>query len=180
MKTDAQLVRKIIKSKSEYEVMLLVKRHETSAFNLALRTLGVREEAEEACQDGFIKSFLELERLEKPEKYKSWLLSIVYRKCIDRLRLKKHHFVDIQDVALEPELYELPTSFSFSFNEELSLAIQKLSEVDKALITLYYTEGYNIKEVAKITELSESNVKIRMMRARNELKVLLLKGEIKR
>lgn len=176
-KTDTELVQSILQKGSEYELLLLVKRHEQSAYNLALKMTGTKEEAEEICQDAFVKSFQDLKHLVDPGKYKAWLLSIVYRKSIDRLRLKKRYFTDLDDSLLVSENQAFEDWGSFS-DERISSALSHLSELDRGMITLHYLEGYAVKEIAEMMNLRESNVKVRMMRARNLLKEQMTKKHV--
>ena len=61
---------------------------------------------------------------------------------------------------------------------ELYEALGKLSKEQRTVIVLYYLEGYSVKEVAKITGVTQGTVKSRLSRARNHLKFLLDDEEI--
>ena len=64
----------------------LVDLHQQSAWRVAMAALGRHEEAEDAAQDGFISAWRNLGSLRDDERFRPWLLSIVWRKALDRRR----------------------------------------------------------------------------------------------
>lgn len=174
MLNDRDLIIQFLKHRSEHTLGILVRMHERSVFNLVHKVLKNRELAEEVSQDAFIKSFKDLKKLDDPSKYKSWLLTIAYRKAIDKVRLKKP---DITDIEGPDALHQASTNddpLTHLQSAELKVLVEKflnlLNELDRAIITLYYLEDMKISDVANATRLSENNVKIRLMRSRRFLK----------
>ena len=70
---------------------------------------------------------------------------------------------------------ELETDLSYrdESHAELLEILDKLPANYRAVIHLYYYEGYSVKEIAMILSISESNVQVRLKRARDKMKVLL-------
>ncbi|MEZ4898532.1 MAG: RNA polymerase sigma factor [Saprospiraceae bacterium] len=170
-------------SGSERALTQLVRRHEQSTFNLVYRILMDQEEAEEVAQDAFLQSFKELHGLQDWSKYKSWLLTIAYRKAIDKVRLKKRITTELNNLDTQQGKFLNPPDIvekmqQIRLKQELELLMDKLSELDRGLITLFYLEEFNIPAVADATGLTESNVKIRLMRARIFLKKELEKRHL--
>lgn len=64
----------------------LVDLHQQSAWRVAMAALGCPEDAEDAAQDGFISAWRNLATLRDDERFRPWLLSIVWRKALDRRR----------------------------------------------------------------------------------------------
>ena len=174
MPHDQELVSQILRNGSEHALLMLVRKHEQAAFTLAVRTMGNRQDGEEIAQDAFMKSFKALDTLEDRSKYKPWLLRIVYHKCMDKLRLKKNILLDINEESVIDDNLIDPGPLEDILHQDIRKLINQsllvLAEIDRAVITLFYLEGYSVKEVAKMTDLSISNVKIRLMRARGTLK----------
>jgi RNA polymerase sigma-70 factor (ECF subfamily) len=149
------------------------------------RILKNREGAEEIAQDAFVKSFKELDRLEDPAKYKSWLLKIAYRKSIDQVRLKKVQTIEVDEYAIpEDDHGTIPDPLVLlqkkQRNELVEALIEPLNEVDRGILILYYLEDFKVTEVAEATGLSESNIKIKLMRARAWLKSELTRKAIEK
>lgn len=81
----------------------LVDRHQQGAWRVAMAALGRPDEAEEAAQEAFIAAWRHLASLREPERFRSWLLSIVWRKALDRrrgLRTWLRHFAPGSDDTL--------------------------------------------------------------------------------
>ncbi len=101
---------------------------------------------------------------------KSYLFTSVNRACIDVFRKRK-----TQRQAAE----EMPATESMTFRDGLEdrqlieEMLKKLNDRQKTLILLRDYEGYSYKEIAKLTELTESQVKINLFRARKKLQFFL-------
>ena len=185
MQNDRDLIGRILETGSERAFMKLVRKHERSVFNLVFRIVKNRETAEEIAQDAFVKSFKELERLEDPSKYKPWLLKIAYRRAIDQVRLKKVPTIEVDEKAIpEGDHRSIPDPLELLQKKQriqwVEALIAPLSEVDQGILVLYYLEDFKVAEVAEAVGLSESNVKIKLMRARAWLKSALTRRVIKK
>jgi len=154
---------------------------------VALRMLKNSEDAEELAQDTFVKAFNSLKEFKFESKFSTWLYRITYNGAISKLRKKQIEVANIDDSVLPVE--EVVTTFN-GINEltkeeqkiYVSKAINNLKEDDAFVITMYYLEEYSIEEICEMTNLSASNVKVKLHRARkrfyDELKVML-KDEVK-
>lgn len=140
---------------------------------MCYKILRNREEAEEAAQDTFVKFFESLEKLKEPEKMKSWLLSIAYRTAIDYYRRKKPVMADV-DLIAEPAATagERPDQQLEKIQSRVLLErlFASLDRTDASILTLYYLEDMAVKEIGETLAQSESNIKIRLMRAREYLR----------
>lgn len=134
--------------------------HAGGLFRTALAILGDHAEAEDAVQDAFLKY---LEKAPKEvENPMGWLTRVLVNGCKSRLRLKWRQVAALPDdlAAVGEERREL---------EEL----WQLPARDRAVIHLFYYEGYSTAEIAKITGEKEGTVRSRMSRARGKLRTLL-------
>ncbi|PTX44110.1 RNA polymerase sigma-70 factor (ECF subfamily) [Christiangramia gaetbulicola] len=161
----------------------LVDRYQNFVFTIAVRILKVREEAEEVAQDSFIKAFESLNSFRGDSKFSTWLYRIVYHKSLDRLKMNKRHrtYAIIEEIT-EDSLDHIENGLEFMLSEERSVTIKKcidrLPEDEAAIISLYYFEEQSVKEIAKVTDLTEDNIKIKLYRSRKKL-FALLEGYIK-
>ena len=175
MLNDEQYIHRILNSGTESAVFALVKKYECQVFNLCFRVLRDREVAEEVAQDIFLKALKELDKLEDHSKFGGWLMRIAYRKSIDQVRKKKVQFVNLEDEKtrhLESDISQLASAGVESEDriDLLEKELKQIPEMDSALISLYYLDGFSVKEVAEVMGLTESNVKVRLMRTRELLK----------
>lgn len=108
------------------------------------------------------------------DKVKSYLFTVGYRKMIDELRKKKR-------ITLKEEMPEslggsLETK-DFDLKKTLNKALETLPEIQKQLVLLKDYDGYSYDEMAEITGLNESQVKVYLFRARTSLKKILISVE---
>jgi len=166
---------------------ILVERHKQMVFTIASRMLRNREEAEEVAQDAFLKAYKSLKSFKKKSKFSTWLYKIVYNLCVSKLRKKKPDIFSIDEH--EEQSYELPdTTYRLEDLEYkdkknyLEKAIAQLNEEEQTIILLFYHEDMAVDEIAKIVNLTISNVKVKLYRGRKRLYEhlnQLLKGETK-
>ena len=165
----------------------LVDRHKGMVYTIALRMLKNSEDAEELAQDTFVKAFNSLKEFKFESKFSTWLYRITYNGAISKLRKKQIEVYDVDDISL-PES-EVISSYNaineLTKNEQkkyINLAIEQLKEDDSLMITMYYLSENSIEEISEVTDLTLSNVKVKLHRARkrfyDELK-LILKDEVK-
>lgn len=153
---------------------LLINKHKTMAYNIAYRILKKREDAEEVSQDSFLKVHQSLKEFKRESKFSTWLFRIVYNNAISRVRKKKPDIDSFDDEKYE---WMEPATTSnemdkFSQNEQrkyVNEAINKLPEDDAAIVTLFYMNESSIDEISEVTGLSQSNVKVKLFRARKRL-----------
>ncbi|MCP9198341.1 RNA polymerase sigma factor [Gramella sp. GC03-9] len=181
-KTDQYLIDKVLGGDS-LAYGELVDRYQNFVFTVAFRMLRNREEAEEVAQDSFIKAFDSLPGFRGESKFSTWLYRIVYHKSLDRIKKNKRqqHLEVIEEITAQ-QVVEIENGLEYMIQSErhelIGNCIQKLSEEDAAIISLYYFEEQSVKEISVITGLTEDNIKIKLYRSRKRL-FSLLKGYIK-
>lgn len=139
----------------------LIEENEHKLYRTALAILGHPQEAEDAVQDTFL-TYLE----ESPPQLRSpgaWLMRVLVNNCKSRLRLKWRQVLPLpDDLAIQgPEE-----------RQELT-ELWQLPAADRAVIHLFYYEGYTSEEIARMTGQRPGTVRSRLYRARNKLKTLL-------
>ena len=165
----------------------LINRYKDMVFTLVIKVVKNREDAEEVAQDSFIKAYQKLDSFKGQSKFSTWLYTIAYRNALTKVRKKKLETTDIDSYVLDnhKEDQDFPQIEAIKNNEQekyVKKAIDNLGETDALLITLFYLNDNSIEEIQEITEMTQSNVKVRLFRARKRLYKelsLLLKEEIK-
>ena len=135
-------------------------------YHICYQVLGRSDESEEAAQDSFMKIIGNIETFDGKSAFKAWCYTLVYRTAIDHFRKKKSFSsvdqmpeqvaVDYADRGLEMKEQKTKVEYLLSLLDSESAMI----------VTLFYLEEKNIKEVAESMGLTESNVKIKLFRAR--------------
>ncbi len=142
-----------------------VETYADGVFRFALKTLCDSDKASDVVQDSFERLWVKHQTV-SAEKAKSYLFTIAYHACIDRIRADKRT-ERIDDSASE----EFTTEGQYSdLQEILHEALKKLPDIQRSVILLRDYEGYSYQEIGEITDLSESQVKVYIYRARVALK----------
>jgi RNA polymerase sigma factor (sigma-70 family) len=160
----------------------LVDRHKDNAYNLALRICGNHEEAEEIAQDSFIKAYKSLAQFKMKSSFATWLYRIVYNTSISLVRARKEALLSLEDfpadvldfIGLNLSDEEAETEFR---NSLVNFALQKITEEERGLISLYYYEEFSVEEIARITGIGKSNIKVKLFRARQRMIEIIKKVE---
>jgi len=156
----------------------LVERYRDMVFGLALKMLRSTEEAEELAQDTFVKAFQSIQSYRGTARFSTWLYRITYNSAITMLRKKKMQVLSLDEQRLSDEdEVRLHQQLSGIDQEELSASLKRaldaLPEDDQVLVTLYYYEDQRVDDISQITGLSESNVKVKIHRARKKMYLYL-------
>jgi RNA polymerase sigma factor (sigma-70 family) len=134
-------------------------------YRFVLKNLRDVDKSKDIVQDSYEKLWMKVETVSY-EKVKSYLFSTAYHTMIDLLRRDK------RQVELEPQ-FEKQLVYNHHYTdlkEVLNLALSKLPEIQRSVIMLRDYEGYSYEEIGEITNLSDSQVKVYIFRARTFLK----------
>ena len=140
---------------------------EETMYRVAKSLLYNDADCADAIQEAIVKAFSKLHTLKEDTYAKTWLVKIVMNECYAIMR-KEKRIISLDDYQMEDQEAE-QEDYS-----ELYEAIFKLPEPMKLCVTLYYLEGYSVKEVAQILDITESAVKNRLLKARAVLKESLI------
>lgn len=157
---------------------VLANQYKNMVFSLALKMVKNREEAEEVAQDAFIKVYKSLGNFKGDSKFSTWLYTITYNTCLDRLRKYKReqHTVTV-DEYIENQLALADNTLNSLEDNERKKIIQDclllLPGEDSFLLTLFYFEEQSVKEIAGIIGVNANHVKIKLYRSRKRLAAVL-------
>ncbi len=134
-------------------------------FLLAL-CCGKKDDADDLAQDTLVKAYLSLTSYRDKGKFRSWLFKIAHNTFLSH----KASCRTIESID-EARTFIGGTAADASFeHQDLYLALRTLPPKERSAITLYYLNGYSIKEIAAITEATEGAVKQQLSRGRDKLK----------
>lgn len=144
---------------------LCVDEYSDGVFRFILKNIKDEEKAKDVVQDAFEKMWNKIDEIDG-EKAKSYLFTTAYHTMIDRIRRdKKQAPMDdahISSLGMESGYSDL--------KEILNEAIGKLPEIQRNVVLLRDYEGYSYKEIGDIVNITESQVKVYIYRARVFLK----------
>jgi RNA polymerase sigma-70 factor (ECF subfamily) len=158
----------------------LVGRYERAVYHLAYRTLRETEEAKDAAQEAWIKAYRALASFRPGAKFATWIFTICYRVCCDRLAKRKRFSgeepPDFADPAAGPE----GTFVAAEDATRLRAAIAALPEKYRVVITLFHLQGKQYDEIAAVLGLPLGTVKTHLFRAKDLLRAALGDGAQRR
>lgn len=152
----------------------LVQAFEGPVYNLCYRMLGDGQEAEDAAQETFLRAYRHLDGYDLNRKFINWLLSIASNHCVDRLRKRRLTLVPLDSLKLwDPPRSEEEAPETSMDRQEMEADVRDLLEElggkDRAAIVLRYWHDLSYREIAQSLGLTESAVKSRLHRARQQL-----------
>lgn len=157
----------------------IVAKYEKMAYTIAVRIVKNREDAEEVVQDAFLKMYRALPDFRFDSKFSSWFYRIVYRTALTALSGQRL-FPDYEEIeAGDVSLAEQETATSLlerkDRQEIIAQVLNTLEKGEALLLTLYYLDECSVDEIVRITDLTESNVKTKLFRARRHFYAALEK-----
>jgi len=147
--------------KAQYQ---LYKQYSRAMYNIAIRILNNKMDAEDMLQESFVTAFSRLAELKNRNVFGSWLKRIVINKCISLQRKRKVAFEEIDESRHgEPEILDegLPEVNPLLVHR----AIKELPEKGRVVLVMRALEGSSHKEIAESLDISVSTSKTQYSRA---------------
>ena len=129
--------------------------------------------AMDACQNTWLKMTKSIKRLDDPRAFKSWLYRSLRWQIADmhRKRAKEEPLTEQQELAQCDQTEQIDKPIRI--DNDLSLHLNQLSEIDKQAIHLFYLEEMSLQEISAVLGVPIGTVKSRLNRARNQLRKTL-------
>jgi len=155
------------------EYNIAVDTYSDNVYRFALKHLRNEMSARDIVQETFMKVWLKHEEVQA-EKVKSYLFTTAYHCVVDWIKKEKRS----GDIEKVEHTMVSPGELEFDVSTVLEEALNRLPEIQKTVVLLRDYEGYNYAEIAEITTLNESQVKVYIFRARQALRVYLKSREL--
>ena len=159
----------------------LVNRYSMRIYHLGLRLTGTEQDAEDILQETFLTMLKKIRQFQGKSSFYTWLYRVAINISLRKLKSKprKYQHVSLDDPNIE-KISSTPSDewpdINFDiirekhFKEKLDKAIEELPDIYKTVFILRDLHELSTDETSKILQISVSNTKIRLMRARNFLK----------
>jgi len=146
------------------------------AMSVCLRYSQTQEEAVEIVNDGFMKVFNHVDKIDLTKSFKNWLRRIMVNTALDYYRQNHKHnnHADIQ--AAEYLVRDVKDASSDLTYKELLGLVQKLSPAYRTVFSLFVIDGYSHQEIGEMLEISVGTSKSNLARARINLREMLSKA----
>lgn len=151
---------------------LLYERYSGKVYAKCLSMLRNEMEAEDAMQDIFMKLLSKISSFSGRAKFSTWLFSITYNFCIDKIRLAKKDITqevddinrygeNISDEVEDAQLFEIEV-------DKLKLILDSIGTDERAVLLMKYQDDMSIKDICEILNKSESAIKMQLKRAKEK------------
>ncbi len=159
----------------------LVDKYRNMVWHLVWRMVRQHEDAEDLCQDVFVKVYHSIGKFRGDSKLSTWIGSVAYNVTTDYLRKKGRSKVLFTDesgrleIALTDPADPLKTLTRDDLKALIHRIIAELPLQHRTVITLYHLEQFSYVEIAEITGMPEGTVKSYISRGRTAIRESLLK-----
>ena len=147
----------------------LVDNHKDRLFAFIWRMIRNHHDAEEICQDAFLKAFASLDTFSVEYRFSTWLFTIGYRVCLNRMRSKRTQGTDVDVLTLplannDNSAASLESEDAGRLKDTVWHAVDRLTPVQRATVLLFYRQEFSCQEIARVLELPVATVKSHLHR----------------
>jgi len=145
-------------------------------YRLALRLLTSKESAEDATQEVFLKLWNRNEKIKDYANLEAFAMTVTRNYCLDQLKSKQNS--NLKMIHNNYESHERSIHDQLEITDELeqvSLIINSLPEQQKIIFQLRDIEQYEFAEIAEITKMNETAIRVALSRVRKKIREELLK-----
>lgn len=169
--TEKQLISQCQQGNTKAQ-MTMYKKYAAAMYNVSRNIIKDDMRAEEAMQDAFLSAFDKLDEFKGEVTFGAWLKKIVINKSLDYLKKDKMYdkMASTDDLSILEEVEEIDLTEQI---EAIKKAMDLLPENYRVIFSLYYLEGYDYEEISEILEMSNTNSRVMLNRAKNKLITLL-------
>ncbi len=161
----------------------LIDAHKDRLHAFVWRIIRNDHDAEEICQDAFLRAFDALDKFDVAYRFSTWLFTIGYRLCLNTMRRRKDYAGDVDFTTMRTDGRQAPSpdvdeSVANSdearrLKEIIWNSVDQLTPPQRATVLLFYKESLSCQEIGEILEMPAATVKSHLHRARNRLKGVL-------
>jgi RNA polymerase sigma-70 factor (ECF subfamily) len=177
--SEAELVRQVLDGRHN-SFNQLVDRYYSYVLNLARRYTNCEQQATEITQDTFVRAYEKLGSFKGESSFSTWLYPILRTTALNALAKAEQQRKNQKNLARRAPVSAAEWGSTERVEHRLDQtlihqALQELSPIDKAVLSLYYMEERSVGEVSAALGFSKVNIKTKLHRARNRMKDLLLR-----
>lgn len=176
--TDEELVRLYVSTQRNEYFESLYSRYCDKVYRKCLSYAKDTARAEDYTHDVFLRLIVKLGSFREEAKFSTWLYSVTYNYCMDQMRSKSKVEVYGDDVYEQAENYAEVDDAEIAEMEAqgLSKSLALLTPDEQSLLLMKYQDGFSIRDISGMLDLTESAVKMRLKRAKDKLRKRYVEG----
>jgi RNA polymerase sigma factor (sigma-70 family) len=178
--SDAEVIREILDGAKE-KYALIIKKYNQRLYRICKGYLKSEAEIEDVMQDTYVKAYENLSMFEGRSAFGTWLTRILINECLQRLRkISKQGALITNNYTEKMNTSDNTNPETNSLNRELKVLIEqnleRLPHDYRIVFLMREVERMNVAETAEALLITESNVKVRLNRAKEMLKRSMLES----
>ncbi len=177
--SDEELVHLYVKTQRNPYFEALYTRYCDKVYRKCLSFTKNSERAEDFTHDIFIRVVTKLSGFREQAKFSTWLYSVTYNYCVDQLRSPRQKEVYSDEPYEGVGLYDDDDAEMAEMEaQRLNKALDHLTSDERGLLMMKYQDDISIRDIADVQKVTESAVKMRLMRAKEKLRKRYLEALI--
>jgi RNA polymerase sigma-70 factor (ECF subfamily) len=166
-----------LKSGNTNAFRFLVDKYRNLVWHMVLRMTNRQEDAEDLCQEIFIRVFRQIDKFRGESKLSTWIGSIAFNACVDHMRKSKREVlstassigaINLAQSDVSPLLGNLDRN---AITKLVHRIIEKMPLQYRTVITLFHLEEFSYREIEEITGMPEGTVKSYLSRGREIIRL---------
>ncbi|MGO3182597.1 MAG: RNA polymerase sigma factor [Aequorivita sp.] len=182
--SDSKVVQRVLEGEKElFEILL--RRYNQRLFRVIRSYVHSEADVRDIMQDAYVKAYLKLQQFNNESSFSTWLIRIGINEALQYLRKNKRAVTNYGKTESLENVFNLPDTNQMNPEKQaiksetrvlIERAVDLLPEKYKVVFVLHQMEGLSNPEIASCLNLTDSNVKVRLHRAKNLLKDELFKN----
>lgn len=182
--SDLIVVQRVINGETElFEILL--RRYNQRLFRVIRSYISSEDDTRDIMQDAYVKAYTKLEQFNNEASFSTWLIRIGINEALQYLRKNKRQATNYEQTESLESIFQLPDTNQMNPEKQvitnetrllIEQAVDLLPEKYRAVFVMHQVEGLSNPEIAACLHLTDSNVKVRLHRAKNMLKDELFKS----
>ena len=169
-----------LKSKKLATINYFVNNNQQYVYVLCFKMLKDKEVAEEITQDLLIKCIEKINLFEGKSKLTTWVYKVAHNEVLNYLRKNKLAISELNEATYN---FTSDNSIVDEMNDDdikqlIHTHFDKLPDDQRELLTLFYLQELSLKEIEEVTEMSPSNIRVKLYRARDNFRSILNKNDV--
>lgn len=165
-----ELVRRLKNGEKDvFEEIVALLKH--NLFIIAIATVRDEYIANEALQETFIALYLNIKKIKNISNIECWAASVLVNNCKRLVKKYNKNIISFEEIKVESTFSNDNEYDKINDYLDFLKIIEHLNAEERTLMTMYYMDDYTTKDISKILKMNENNVRSKIKRAREKLKI---------
>lgn len=176
--SDSQIILQVLEGDKElFEI--LIRRYNQRIYRVVRGYIKSEDDTMDIMQDAYVKAFTKLKQFNNEASFSTWLIRISINEALQYIRKKKRNYENYVNARPVEDIFNLPDSnqmnpekqvIGLETRQMIERTVDRLPEKYRVVFILHQVEGLSNPEISECLNLTETNVKVRLHRAKNLLK----------